>query len=112
MSKGTGAVGRHIHILGQQAVARSRLVETGGQQGLEQHVRQIGRRRALDGEGVVLVEGRIAQIADHAQLAALGRLRVHIVKVLEVDRVPGLPPERIAMCCQGRRGNLAADNQG
>ena len=106
------AVGRHLHILGQQAIARSRFVEAGGQQSLEQHVCQIGRRRALDREGVVLVEGRIAQIADHAQLAALGRLRVHIVKVLEVGRVPGLTPERIAMCCQGRCGNLAADNQG
>ena len=109
---GRHAIGRHLHILGQQAVARGGLVQTGRKQGLEQHVRQIGGGRALDGEGVVLVEGGIAQIADHAQLAALGGLRVHIIKVLEVGRITRLTPQCIRVLRMGKRGNLAAGNQG
>ena len=94
---GRQAIGRHRHVLGQQAVAGALLVQRAGEQGVEHQLAQISRRAAADGEGVVLVEGGQAQVADQAQLAALGRIRVDVVEVVEPGRVLHVAPQRIAV---------------
>ena len=93
---GRQAVGRHLHVLGQQAVGGALLVQRASEQCVEHQLRQIGGRVALDGEGVVLVEGGGARVAHQPDLAALGRIGVDVVEVGKARRVLQVTPQRIA----------------
>ena len=99
---GREAIGRHLHILGQQAIAGGGFVQRSGQQGVEHQWRQVGRRAALDGERVVFVKGGRARIAHQTQLAAFGCAGIDIVEMGKIGRVLERAPQRIAMRGTGR----------
>ena len=106
---GTQPVGRHAHILGQQAVAGSGFIQRPGQQRVEHQPRQIRRGRPLDGERVVLVERGSALVAHQPDFAALGGLGVDVVQVGKAGRVFQVTPQRIAVRSPG--GSHAQPNE-
>ena len=91
-------VGRHLHIAGEQTIARAGFVQRTGQQGVKHQVRQVSRGIALDRERVVFVKGGHPQVADQPQFATFGGVGVHIVEVTEVRRVFQVAPQRVAVC--------------
>ena len=106
------AVGRGLHIAGQEAIGRATFIQRTGQQALEHQVGEVSRCAAAHREGVVFVKGRHAQIAHQAQLAAFGRLRVDVVEVREVGRVLQLAPQSVAVRGPSRGTQPGAGQQG
>jgi hypothetical protein len=94
---GAETVGCDLDVFGEQAVARGGLVHGPDQQRVEQQDGEVGRRRPLDGEGVVLVEGGIALVAHQPQFTALGRFGAGVVERRETGRIFQVVPERIAV---------------
>jgi len=68
----------HSHILGNQTISGSWLIEITHQQGLNHQTAEGWRRRSFEGEGVVFVKTGCSGRGHHIDMTAFGRNRVDI----------------------------------
>ena len=80
------SIGGEHHLLREEPIHRHGLIETANGQGFEDQLHDSSGREALEGKRIELVK---ASHGGQAQVAALGRLRIHISKVGEVTAVLG-----------------------
>ncbi|ESS39765.1 hypothetical protein P355_3479 [Burkholderia cenocepacia KC-01] len=105
------AVRGDVDVVGQQPVGGRRFVGTAGREALEQHV-DAGRGVAAHRERIELVERRqSARIREHER-AALRRVGVHVVEMLEARRILRLAVLRDGVGrVRGRRGQHRMQRQ-
>ncbi len=100
-----------LYFLGEQAVDGEWLIHAVGGQGVVDQADSV-RGNPLVDEGVERIEAAKAGLA---QGAALRRVGVGVVEMLEVGRVLGCLPVQgqcMSRCCLGRRGQAEQQNTG